>query len=133
MELCYNIIFYFCSGIYGWHLKCGWKHDLLPSPPKKVEKAISTVHRQILVLPQNSILSVSIIGVMPVITPTQIHVPANPNANLFLFSNKNVNFGMLVRIKPLKYTFFFYNTLLRLLDYLKICQLFYLFKIFLNF
>ena len=70
---------------------------------------------------------------MPIITPIQIYVPANSNANLFLFSNKNVNFSMLVRIKPLKYTFFFYNTLLRLLDYLKICQLFYLFKIFLNF
>ena len=108
-----------------------------PLPPKKVEKAISTVHRQslvpILLLQQKSILSVYIIGVMPIITPIQIYVPANSNANLFLFSNKNVNFSMLVRIKPLNYTFFFYNTLLRLLDYLKICQLFYLFKIFLNF
>lgn len=70
---------------------------------------------------------------MPVVSPTQIYVPANSKVNLFLFSNKNVNLSVLVRIKPLKYTFFFYNTLLRLLDYLKVCQLFYIIKICLNF
>ena len=129
MELCYNIIFYFCNGIYGWHLKCGWNHDLLPSPQKSLKSN--------LYCPQTNP------GVTTKFTFVflyyRYYACCFPHPNLrsckfycqfILFSNKNVNLSMLVRIKPLKYTFFFYNTLLRLLDYLKVCQLFYILKIF---
>ena len=48
----------------------------------------------ILVLQQNSLLYFYIIGIMPVVSPTQIYVPANSKVNLFLFSNKNVNLSV---------------------------------------